>query len=68
MVNGGYGEISGPLYAPDGKTSISNKLDQPRIQTTTTRFHLFALPGKSYEVTLYRGDKREKHLVTVRAN
>ena len=42
-----------------------NKLDQPKLQTTTTRFNLFAVPGESYEVTFYRGDKSEKHTVTV---
>jgi hypothetical protein len=42
-----------------------NKLDQPKFQTTTTRFHIFAVPGESYEVTLYRGSKEEKHSITV---
>ena len=67
LVPGGYGAIAGPIYTEQGKLLTSNKLDQPKLQTTTTRFHIFALPGEPYEVTLYRGDKSEKHIVTVSA-
>lgn len=67
MVPGGYGAIAGPIYAQDGKILTPNKLDQPRIQTTTTRFHIFAIPGEPYEVTFYHGNKAEKHMVTVTA-
>jgi hypothetical protein len=65
FVRGGYGPLSGPIYADDGKVITPNKLDQPVFQTTTTRFHIFAVPGEAYEVTLYRGEKAEKHTVTI---
>ena len=64
---GGYGEVAGPIYNARGETVTINKLQQPRLQTTTTHFHVFALPGKSYEILLYRGRKAEKHTVTVTA-
>jgi hypothetical protein len=65
MVPGGYGVIAGPIYTELGEVITPNKLDQPKLQTTTTRFNIFAVPGGSYEVTLYRGVKSEKHIVTV---
>ncbi|HEX8312696.1 MAG TPA: hypothetical protein VF614_15345 [Chthoniobacteraceae bacterium] len=65
---GGYGEVAGPIYDARGDMVTTNKLDQPRLQTTTTRFHLFALPGKGYEILLYRGRKAEKHTVAVTAD
>ena len=65
MIPGGYGAIAGPIYSEQGDVITPNKIDQPKFQTTTTRFHIFALPGEAYEVTLYRGAKAEKHTVTV---
>ena len=65
MIPGGYGAIAGPIYTEQGDVISPNKLDQPKFQTTTTRFHIFALPGEPYEVTLYRGAKAEKHTITV---
>jgi len=50
-----------------GEVITPNKLEQPKSLTTTTRFHLFAVPGETYDVTLYRGGKAEKHTVTVTA-
>lgn len=67
LVPGGYGAIAGPIHNDRGQLVTPNKLDQPKLQTTTTRFHIFALPGEPYEVTLFRGNKREKHTVTVTA-
>jgi hypothetical protein len=66
-VNAGYGALSGPIYTEDGILITANKITMPKSRTTTTRFHIFAIPGESYEVTLYRGDKAEKHTVTVTA-
>ncbi len=65
LVRGGYGAIAGPIYTEQGEVITLNKLDQPKFQTTTTRFHIFALPGEPYAITLYRGAKAEKHIVTV---
>ena len=65
IIPGGYGAIAGPIYTEQGDVITTNKLDQPKFQTTSTRFHIFALPGEAYEVTLYRGAKAEKHTVTV---
>jgi len=65
LVNGGYGEIAGPVYSEEGEVLTANKLDQPRFHTTTTRFHIFALPGKPYEVILYRGAGSGKHTITI---
>jgi hypothetical protein len=62
---GGYGPVNGPIYAKDGTMLSPNKLDQPEVQTTSTHFHIFAVPGESYEVTFYRGNTTEKHTVTV---
>lgn len=67
MVPGGYGAAAGPIYNEKGEVLTPNKLDQPKVQTTTTRFNIFAVPGGSYEVTFYRGAKAEKHMVTVLA-
>lgn len=67
LVTGGYGELAGPVYTERGEVITPNKLDQPKIQTTTTRLYLYAIPGQSYEVTLYRGAKAEKHTITLRA-
>ena len=66
LVPGGYGAIAAPIYTEQGDVITPNKLDQPKLQTTTTRFNIFAMPGESYEVTLYRGAKSEKHIVTVK--
>lgn len=65
LVEGGYGAIAGPIYTPKGELITPNVLKQPKVQTTTARFHIFALPGEPYDVTLYRGAKAEKHAVTV---
>jgi hypothetical protein len=67
LVTGAYGEIAGPVYTERGEVITPNKLDQPKIQTTATRLYLCAIPGQSYEVTLYRGAKAEKHTITVKA-
>ena len=67
LVPGGYGALTGPIYSEKGELLTPNNLDQPRLQTTTTRFHIFALPGEPYEVILYRGAKAEKHTVTITA-
>ena len=67
MVAGGYGAIAGPIYSEQGKLISPNVIQQPKFQTTSTRFHIFAVPGESYEVTLYRGAKAEKHSVTLTA-
>ena len=67
LVKGGYGALSGPITTDAGVLISPNKLEQPRSHTTTTRFHIFAVPGESHEVTLYRGNKEEKHIVTVTA-
>ena len=65
FVPGGYGAIAGPIHTEKGELLTANKLDQPKVQKTTTRFHVFAVPGEPYEITLYRGEKAEKHLLTV---
>ena len=63
-VPGGYGAVAGPVY--DGETMVTpNVMKMSKVQTTTTRFQVFAVPGESYEVTLYHGDKAEKHQVSV---
>jgi hypothetical protein len=64
-IKGGYGALAGPIVADDGVVITPNKLELPRSQTTTTRFHLFAVPGETYEITLYRGTKPETHTVKV---
>lgn len=66
-VRGGYGPLSGPIFTDKGEVITPNKLDLPKTQTTTTRFHLFAVPGESSEVALYRGSKIEKHTVKITA-
>lgn len=65
FVNGGYGEVAGPIHTAQGRVITPNKLQQPKLETTTTRFNVFALPGESYEVTFYRGARAEKHTVAV---
>jgi hypothetical protein len=67
LVPGGYGPLAGPIYSEQGALLSPNKLDQPKFQTTSTRFHIFAVAGESYEVTLYRGAKPEIHMVKVSA-
>jgi hypothetical protein len=64
---GGYGPVAGPIYTHGGELLTPNKLEQPEVQTTSTHFHIFAVPGDSYEVTFYRGGASEKHTVTVAA-
>ena len=65
LVNGSYGALSGPIYNEQGNVITSNVLQQPLQQTTTTRFHLSAVPGETYEVLLYKGKKAEKYTVKV---
>ena len=63
-VPAGYGAVAGPVYS--GETVVTpNVMKMAKVQTTTTRFQVFAVPGEGYEVTLYHGDKAEKHQVTV---
>ncbi len=66
-VPGGYGPVAGPIYTERGELVSPNTLEQPKFQTTSTRFHIFAVPGESYAVTMYRGAKAETHLVSVSA-
>ncbi len=65
FVPGDYGPLSGPIYSEDGKLISPNVYHQPKIETTTTHFHIFAVPGEPYEVTFYHGTKSEKHTITV---
>lgn len=65
LINGGYEPLSGPIHTEDGQLITPNKLEQPLAQTTTTRFHLFAVPGESYEIELYRGKVKEMRTITV---
>jgi hypothetical protein len=67
LLPGGYGPLSEPIYSKKGELISPNVLTQPKFETTTTRFCIFAVPGEPYEVTLYRGAKAEKHTVTVTA-
>ena len=66
-VPSSYGAIAGPIYTEEGEVITVNKMDQAKLQTTTTHFILFALPGEPYEVAFYRGKKTEKRMVTVKA-
>ena len=68
MMNGGYGAVAGPIYNNKGELLSPNVVHQPKSTTTLTRFHIFALPGEPYEVTLFRGEQAEKHLVTISAD
>lgn len=65
LVPGGYGAIAGPIYTERGEMLTPNELNQPKFQTTTTRFHIFAVPGEPYDVTFYRGAQEEKHTIIV---
>ncbi len=66
LVPGGYGAVAGPIYEDYGAVVLTpNVINEPKSQTTTTRFQLFALPGESYEVTFYRGAKTETHRIAV---
>ena len=66
LVPGSYGAVAGPIFEDYGEAVLTpNVIQEPKSQTTTTRFQLFALPGESYDVTFYRGAKTEKHRVTV---
>jgi hypothetical protein len=62
---GGYGAVAGPIYTEHGDLITPNKLQQPRFHSLSTRFHIFALPGEPYDVTLNYGGKAVKHKVTV---
>ena len=62
---GAYGPLGAPIRAESGELLSPNVVHQPKVQTTTTRFQIFAVPGETYEVTLYRGAKPEKHRITV---
>lgn len=65
MAPGGYGAVAGSIHSEQGDVVTENKVDLPIVKTSSTRFHLFAESGKSYEVTLHRGNKEEKHQITV---
>jgi len=65
LLPGGYGQGAQPIYSADGKLITPNKLVLPKVQTTTSRFCLLAVPGEPCEVTLFRGQKAEKHTVTI---
>jgi hypothetical protein len=65
LIDGGYGPLSGPVHSEDGQLITPNKLEQLLAQTTTTRFHLFSIPGESYEIALYRGKVKETRTITV---
>jgi hypothetical protein len=65
LMNGGYGAVAGPIYNARGELLSPNVVHQPKVKTTSTTFHIFAVPGESYEVTLYRGDKAETHTIKV---
>jgi hypothetical protein len=65
FVPGDYGPLSGPIFGEDGKLISPNKYHLPKVQRTTTHFHLFAIPGQPYEVVFHRGEKSEKHTITV---
>lgn len=67
LIAGGYGALAGPIMTDKGSVITPNRVVLPKSKTTTTRFHIFAVPGESYDVTLYRGSKAEKHAVTVTA-
>jgi hypothetical protein len=63
----GYGPLSGPIHDQKDRLLSPNVLQQPVFETTTTRFHIFAVPGETYEVVLHHGRKNTKHRVTVAA-
>lgn len=65
MVPGGHGATAGPIRTDDAKLITANKPELPKLQTTTTRFNIFAVPGASNEVTLFRGARPEKHMIKV---
>lgn len=65
MMNGGYGAVAGPIYGEKGDLISPNVAHQPKVKTTSTGFHIFAIPGEPYEITLYRGDKAEKHTIKI---
>ncbi len=67
MILGGYGPLSGPIHSDEGKLISPNVLHQPKFQTTSTRFHIFAVPGEPYEVALHHGAKSQKYRIFVRA-
>jgi hypothetical protein len=63
----GYGPLSGPIHDQKDRLLSPNVLQQPVFETTTTRFHIFAVPGETYEVVLHHGRKSTKHRITVTA-
>ncbi len=68
LLPSGYGEATGPIYADHADVTLTpNGINQPRSQTTTTRFQLFAVPGEAYDVVFYRGTNAEKHRIVVTA-
>ena len=65
-VPAGYGEVAAPVYTDHSDVVITpNAMNMAKVQTTTTQFQIFAIPGRIYEVTLHRGAKAEKHQVSV---
>jgi hypothetical protein len=65
MLPGGYGTAAAPIYSEQGRLISPNKITQPKSQTTTSRFFLFAGPGETCEVTLFHGNKAKKHPITI---
>ncbi len=49
----GYGEWTDPIMSPDGKVMLTeNKALGPVIRRTETPFHLWAMPGKAYDIEI----------------
>ena len=68
LVPAGYGAVAGPIYVDQSDTVLTkNIMNMAKVQTTTTRFQIFAVPGEAYDVTLYRGAKAEIHHVRISA-
>jgi hypothetical protein len=65
LMNGNFGAVAGPIYGDKGELISPNIAHQPKVKTTSTSFHVFAVPGEPYEITLYRGDKAGKHTIIV---
>ncbi len=63
LVNGGYGALAGPIYDRKGNVLTPNKVQQPISFSTTSRFHLTAVPGEPYQVSFYKGSAVEKHTI-----
>jgi len=65
-VKAGYGELAGEVKMENRDVTLTpNVMNQPLQHTTSSRFQLSALPGKTYTVLLYQGDKAVKKQVKV---